>query len=203
MWKALLTIPAGATCSYAELAAQIGQPKAVRAVGRANGDNRLSIVVPCHRVIGADGALTGYGGGLPRKQKLLDLERAAVPRDRRPLPMPLPRARAAGILAALWGGSFVFMRVAVPALGPCRSPSRALRSPTLALLAIAFAQRRMPDFRARWREFAVVGIVNSAMPFVLFCLRRAVHHGVDGRDPQCDEPVLRRDRRGDLARRSR
>ena len=67
----------GHTWSYAELARRIGQPSAVRAVGRANGDNRLSIIVPCHRVIGADGALTGYGGGLARKQKLLDLEREA------------------------------------------------------------------------------------------------------------------------------
>ncbi|HQR11333.1 MAG TPA: trifunctional transcriptional activator/DNA repair protein Ada/methylated-DNA--[protein]-cysteine S-methyltransferase [Casimicrobiaceae bacterium] len=78
VWRALQSIPAGATCSYAGLAAKIGRPTAVRAVGRANGDNRLSIIVPCHRVIGADGALTGYGGGLARKQKLLDLERAAA-----------------------------------------------------------------------------------------------------------------------------
>lgn len=77
VWRALQDIPAGATCSYAELARRIGRPAAVRAVGRANGDNRLSIVVPCHRVIGADGALTGYGGGLARKRKLLDLERGA------------------------------------------------------------------------------------------------------------------------------
>ena len=77
VWRALQAIPAGATCSYAELARRIGRPAAVRAVGRANGDNRLSIVVPCHRVIGADGALTGYGGGLARKRKLLDLERGA------------------------------------------------------------------------------------------------------------------------------
>ena len=69
-----LEIPPGGTCSYAELARRIGQPQAVRAVGRANGENRLSIIVPCHRVIGADGALTGYGGGLARKQKLLNLE---------------------------------------------------------------------------------------------------------------------------------
>ena len=75
VWQALQRIPAGETCSYAEIARRIGQPKAVRAVGRANGDNRLSIMVPCHRVIGADGTLTGYGGGLARKQKLLDLER--------------------------------------------------------------------------------------------------------------------------------
>jgi len=77
VWKGLQAIPAGATCSYAELARRIGQPAAVRAVGRANGDNRLSIIVPCHRVIGSDGALTGYGGGLARKRKLLDLERRA------------------------------------------------------------------------------------------------------------------------------
>jgi len=78
VWRALQAIPAGTTNSYGELAAKIGQPAAVRAVGRANGDNRLSIIVPCHRVIGADGALTGYGGGLWRKQKLLDHEREAA-----------------------------------------------------------------------------------------------------------------------------
>ncbi|MCC6867537.1 MAG: methylated-DNA--[protein]-cysteine S-methyltransferase [Burkholderiales bacterium] len=75
VWRELLAIPAGETRSYAALAARIGAPKAVRAVGRANGDNRLAIIVPCHRVIGSDGALVGYGGGLARKQKLLELER--------------------------------------------------------------------------------------------------------------------------------
>lgn len=78
VWRELLAIPCGTTRSYAELAKRIDAPRAVRAVGRANGDNRLSIIVPCHRVIGANGELTGYGGGLARKQKLLDLERAAV-----------------------------------------------------------------------------------------------------------------------------
>lgn len=78
VWRALQAIPAGTTCSYGALARNIGAPNAVRAVGRANGDNRLSIIVPCHRVIGANGALTGYGGGLARKQKLLDLERTAL-----------------------------------------------------------------------------------------------------------------------------
>ncbi|MDQ2961746.1 MAG: trifunctional transcriptional activator/DNA repair protein Ada/methylated-DNA--[protein]-cysteine S-methyltransferase [Pseudomonadota bacterium] len=76
VWNALLAIPPGATRSYAEIAATIGRGTAVRAVGRANGDNRLCLVVPCHRVIGADGALTGYGGGLWRKQWLLEHERA-------------------------------------------------------------------------------------------------------------------------------
>ncbi|CAN5235163.1 methylated-DNA--[protein]-cysteine S-methyltransferase [soil metagenome] len=75
IWRALLAIPCGETRSYAEQAEAIGRPTAVRAVARANGDNRIAIVVPCHRVIGSDGTLTGYGGGLPRKRFLLDLER--------------------------------------------------------------------------------------------------------------------------------
>ena len=74
VWNQLLLIPYGQTRSYGELAAMLGNPKASRAVGRANGTNPISIIVPCHRVIGASGALTGYGGGLPMKQKLLQLE---------------------------------------------------------------------------------------------------------------------------------
>jgi methylated-DNA-[protein]-cysteine S-methyltransferase len=76
VWEALLTIPYGATWSYSELALAIGQPRAVRAVGLANGANPLAIVVACHRVIGSNGRLTGYGGGLPAKRYLLDLERS-------------------------------------------------------------------------------------------------------------------------------
>jgi AraC family transcriptional regulator of adaptative response/methylated-DNA-[protein]-cysteine methyltransferase len=75
VWAELRTIPYGATRSYAEQARAIGRPGAVRAVGTANGDNRIAIVVPCHRVVGADGKLCGYGGQLWRKQALLDLER--------------------------------------------------------------------------------------------------------------------------------
>ncbi len=74
VWAALQTIPFGETRSYGELARQIGSPGASRAVGLANGRNPVSIIVPCHRVIGADGSLTGYGGGTDRKQFLLDLE---------------------------------------------------------------------------------------------------------------------------------
>lgn len=74
VWGALLDIPFGQTRSYAELARAIGRPTASRAVGAANGRNPISIVVPCHRVIGADGSLTGYAGGLQRKQTLLTLE---------------------------------------------------------------------------------------------------------------------------------
>jgi methylated-DNA-[protein]-cysteine S-methyltransferase len=71
VWRALTEIPYGETRSYGELAQYIGNPNASRAVGLANGRNPISILVPCHRVIGADGSLTGYGGGLPRKQWLL------------------------------------------------------------------------------------------------------------------------------------
>ncbi|WP_112873825.1 bifunctional transcriptional activator/DNA repair enzyme AdaA [Paracoccus endophyticus] len=75
VWQALVAIPAGATVSYGDLAAGLGRPSAARAVARANGANRIAIVVPCHRVIGADGTLTGYAGGLWRKQALIDIER--------------------------------------------------------------------------------------------------------------------------------
>jgi len=75
VWEALLTIPYGETRSYGEIAEQIGAPGAARAVGLANGHNPVAIIVPCHRVIGANGSLTGYGGGLDRKQTLLELER--------------------------------------------------------------------------------------------------------------------------------
>jgi methylated-DNA-[protein]-cysteine S-methyltransferase len=77
VWRALLDVPYGDTISYAQLAARIGQPTASRAVGLANGSNPLPIVIPCHRVIGADGTLTGYGGGLAIKERLLALERGA------------------------------------------------------------------------------------------------------------------------------
>ena len=80
MWAALRDIPAGETRSYGQLAAAIGQPTAVRAVGLANGANPVGIVTPCHRVIGAGGALTGYAGGVERKRWLLEHERAAVAR---------------------------------------------------------------------------------------------------------------------------
>ncbi|MBZ5592947.1 MAG: methylated-DNA--[protein]-cysteine S-methyltransferase [Acidobacteriia bacterium] len=74
VWNALLTIPYGETRSYTEIAWQIGAPRAVRAVGAANGRNPIPIIVPCHRVIGASGSLVGFGGGLEWKRKLLDLE---------------------------------------------------------------------------------------------------------------------------------
>jgi AraC family transcriptional regulator of adaptative response/methylated-DNA-[protein]-cysteine methyltransferase len=77
VWKCLQDIPYGQTRSYRDIAISLGRPKSVRAVARANGDNRLAIVVPCHRVIGSDGDLTGYGGGLWRKRRLLDIEQGS------------------------------------------------------------------------------------------------------------------------------
>ena len=78
VWAALRRIPAGAAWSYKALAEHLGRPAAIRAVGLANGANPIGIVVPCHRVIGADGSLTGYGGGLPRKRWLLEHEGALL-----------------------------------------------------------------------------------------------------------------------------
>ena len=79
VWQQLRTIPYGETCSYAAIARGIGAGNGFRAVGLANGRNPISIIVPCHRVIGADGSLTGYGGGIERKRFLLDLEAGALP----------------------------------------------------------------------------------------------------------------------------
>ena len=79
MWDELLAIPFGDTSSYIDIARRIRKPSAMRAVGAANGANPIAIIVPCHRVIGADGSLTGYGGGLPAKQWLLAHERHYAP----------------------------------------------------------------------------------------------------------------------------
>ena len=86
VWQALRTIPCGSTISYGALAQQIGRPSAVRAVGLANGSNPIPIVVPCHRVIGSNGSLTGYGGGLQRKRWLLEHENSADLAPQRRLP---------------------------------------------------------------------------------------------------------------------
>ena len=74
VWRALRDIPYGETASYGEIAMAVGKPEAVRAVGATNGRNPIAVIVPCHRVIGSDGTLVGYGGGLPRKRLLLELE---------------------------------------------------------------------------------------------------------------------------------
>lgn len=98
VWQELQAIPYGETISYGQLAERIGNPRAVRAVGLANGRNRLPIVIPCHRVIGADGKLVGFGGGLPIKAQLLDLERPGGPLTGRGVPQRLTGQPAQQIL---------------------------------------------------------------------------------------------------------
>jgi|LSQX01.3.fsa_nt_gb methylated-DNA-[protein]-cysteine S-methyltransferase len=83
VWKALQDIPYGQTCSYKDIAVKIGKPNASRAVGQANNKNPLSILVPCHRVIGALGNLVGYGGGLNRKEWLLEMEKGILEKDKK------------------------------------------------------------------------------------------------------------------------
>ena len=85
VWNALRGIPYGETTTYGALAGQIGAPRAVRAVGRANGANPIALVVPCHRVVGSNGSLTGYGGGIERKQQLLEIEGVTMRAARAPL----------------------------------------------------------------------------------------------------------------------
>jgi methylated-DNA-[protein]-cysteine S-methyltransferase len=100
VWRALREIPYGATASYGEIAAAIGQPDAARAVGLANARNPVAVIVPCHRVIGADGALTGYGGGLERKRFLLDLESGVGSLLSASSPSASPTGRAAAAAGA-------------------------------------------------------------------------------------------------------
>ena len=97
VWQALLTIPFGQTRSYGEIARQIGRPAAVRAVGAANGRNPVSIIAPCHRVIGANGALTGFAGGLKAKQTLLALEGITLSSERDAAKTGLARRRARAV----------------------------------------------------------------------------------------------------------
>ena len=94
VWQELLAIPFGVTWSYGQLAARIGRPHASRAVGMANGRNPIAIIIPCHRVIGSDGKLTGYGGGLPAKQWLLEHERSRA----QPYLIQRPSSRSDGLL---------------------------------------------------------------------------------------------------------
>jgi methylated-DNA-[protein]-cysteine S-methyltransferase len=95
VWSALLDIPYGGTSTYAQIASRIGHPRAARAVGAANGRNPISIIVPCHRLVGADGGLTGYGWGVERKRWLLDLE-SAGPGCGRPVGVSELRGSGAG-----------------------------------------------------------------------------------------------------------
>ncbi|MEV0169992.1 methylated-DNA--[protein]-cysteine S-methyltransferase [Streptomyces sp. NPDC050803] len=94
VWEQLRAIPYGETRTYGDLADALGNPRASRAVGLANGKNPIGIIVPCHRVLGADGSLTGYGGGLDRKRRLLDFEQGTAPlEDTRPAPHDMRAAQ--------------------------------------------------------------------------------------------------------------
>ncbi|MGB3408850.1 MAG: trifunctional transcriptional activator/DNA repair protein Ada/methylated-DNA--[protein]-cysteine S-methyltransferase [Jannaschia sp.] len=104
VWDALRTIPAGETRSYSAIARQIGKPDATRAVARANGANRLAIAIPCHRVIGADGSLTGYGGGLWRKRRLIETERAYASAATTRISTTAPGRRSAATSTAVQAG---------------------------------------------------------------------------------------------------
>ncbi len=105
VWRALTAIPYGTTTTYAAIARSIGRPRAVRAVGAANAKNPLSIVVPCHRVIGKDGTLTGYAGGLEGKRRLLELESAERPSGDEPVVRaPLRTTRASSRRSLASGG---------------------------------------------------------------------------------------------------
>ena len=126
VWSAIGAVPFGETITYAELARRCGRPSAVRAAGAATGRNPLTIVIPCHRIMGSGGALTGYAGGLDRKRALLDLEsrdRSRPPRATSRDVTRRGRMRTADIarllgLALIWSASFVFIRVLAPVLGP-------------------------------------------------------------------------------------
>jgi methylated-DNA-[protein]-cysteine S-methyltransferase len=100
VWQELVRIPFGTTISYAQLAARIGKPGAARAVGHANGRNPISIIVPCHRVIGAGGDLTGYGGGLENKRWLLEFEREVADSGQTDYSVPLTASRLPSIAAS-------------------------------------------------------------------------------------------------------
>ncbi|MFF9555897.1 methylated-DNA--[protein]-cysteine S-methyltransferase [Streptomyces albus] len=102
VWRALCDIPYGGTLSYGELAARIGRPGAARAVGLANGRNPISIVVPCHRVVGSAGQLTGYGGGIERKRHLLDFERGALAAQPAGTAVPSSAGRPGAAATTLW-----------------------------------------------------------------------------------------------------
>jgi methylated-DNA-[protein]-cysteine S-methyltransferase len=111
VWKALRSIPAGETTSYGNLAKTLGAPAAVRAVGLANGANPISIVLPCHRVIGANGSLTGYGGGLHRKRWLLEHEQRSRPGVG---PSHLPTVKSAVSIMPISGEHEVFATLELP-----------------------------------------------------------------------------------------
>ena len=152
------------TISYAELAARIGRPTAIRAAGAANGANPVSIMIPCHRVIGSNGSLTGYGGGLEAKRFLLELERS-----------PRVRARATAwparlvLLGAIWGMSFVLIKIGNRGFTPVQVSFGRMLFGLLALTPVLLAQRgRLPRDARTWTHLGVAAVLVNSAPFTLF-----------------------------------
>ena len=170
VWQALLGIHSGSLSSYGAIAAAIGAPTAVRAVGAAIGRNPVSIIVPCHRVIGSSGALTGYAGGIDRKRALLQLEACRRHRPRRPCWHSMKQRDLIELvaLAALWGASFLFTRISAEPFGAVALSGLRVAGAALALLPILLFRRELPDLRANWRPIMLLGITNSALPFLGF-----------------------------------
>jgi methylated-DNA-[protein]-cysteine S-methyltransferase len=166
VWRALRKITCGATLSYAKLAEQIGRPTAVRAAGLANGSNPIGIVVPCHRVIGSNGSLTGYGGGMQRKRWLLEHERSCAPS----VQLLAMAGKASGVVTqknchseperSRMGKNpriFAFALALAPALAPAPAPA-----PVLAL-AVAVARPLPPNQRTVISTEAAHAFVSSAV----------------------------------------
>jgi len=145
VWGALSTIPYGETRSYAEIARAVGQPRAARAVGLANHQNPVAIIVPCHRVVGAGGALVGYGGGLQRKRWLLDHEARFAP--------PVGRTREL-FAAERAGGALVAAPVPAASERPARGPARGRATPAGAVAGTARISRSIAQ-RRRERSLSI------------------------------------------------
>ena len=160
MWQALLSIPPGGTTSYGALSRRVGQAAAVRAVGAAVGRNPVSIVVPCHRVLGSDGSLTGYAGGLERKGALLRLEGALDVNRRSLIDFVL--------LAAIWGASFLFTRLGAVEFGALPTAAVRVAVASLFLLPLLLLRGLAPQLRRHWKPVFVIGVLNSGIPFACY-----------------------------------
>ena len=169
VWQQLRAIPYGQTCCYSDIAANINNPKAVRAVGAANGKNPISIMVPCHRVIGANGTLTGYAGGLEAKSLAARTRKRATSGIlRRKQKLKLTELGELIALGAIWGASFLFMRTATPEFGAIALVVLRTGIAALVLFPALLMARKYLDLKQHWWAILVVGLINTAIPFTLF-----------------------------------
>ena len=216
VWQAIATVPYGATIAYRELARARGRPGSVRAAGAATGRNPLSIVIPCHRIVGADGALTGYAGGLERKRALLALEQRA--RARRCLPRLTSRgsrtrpddgcacASPTSRGSSRWRdlGRVVHLHPRAGAGAGAGADGGVARADRR-----RGARRVLPGHRAstpsvarHWRQYLVIGIVNSALPFMLFAFAALYLPASYSVILNADDAALHRAAGGAVARRA-